>query len=251
VKPDPWFPFRRPAGTSRLRLFCFPFAGGGASTFRTWPTLVPDHVEVCAVQLPGRETRLNEARFTSLSDAVGPVVEAMGPYLDVPCALFGHSLGAALAFEVAVALSVVSPPAPVHLFVSGRGGPSRGAETTHTFCLPEEDFVRHLKTYGGVPDAVLDNAELRAILLPLLRDDIRLIDTYIPAGDRVLACPITAFAGRDDPCVGLDAIEAWSRNTAAAFRVRLVPGGHFYLRDQGAVLVDEMMRDLRSRRVPV
>ena len=85
------------------------------------------------MQLPGRETRLNEARFTSLSDVVGPVVEAMRPYLEVPCALFGHSLGAALAYEVAVALSAVSPPAPVHLFVSGRGGPSRGAETTQTF----------------------------------------------------------------------------------------------------------------------
>jgi medium-chain acyl-[acyl-carrier-protein] hydrolase len=247
MEPDPWFPFRRAAGTTRLRLFCFPFAGAGASTFRTWPTLVPDHVEVCAVQLPGRETRLFEERFTSLSDAVGPVVEAMRPYLDVPCALFGHSLGAALAYEVAVALSAVSPPAPVHLFVSGRGGPSLGAETTRTFSLPEEDFIRHVNAYGGMPDAVLANAELRAVFLPLLRDDIRLIDTYIPTGDCVLACPITAFAGSGDPCVGLDALEAWSRSTDTAFRVKLVAGGHFYLRDHGAVLVDEMMRDLRSR----
>ena len=247
MEPDPWFPFRRPAGTTRLRLFCFPFAGAGASTFRTWPTLVPDHVEVCAMQLPGRETRLNEARFTSLSDAVGPAVEAMRSYLDVPCALFGHSLGAALAYEVAVALSAVSLPAPVHLFVSGRGGPSRGPETTHTFSLPEEDFIRHVKAYGGMPDAVLSNAELRAVFLPLLRDDIRLIDTYIPTGDCVLACPITAFAGSADPCVGPDALEAWSQSTDAAFRVKLVAGGHFYLRDHGTVLVDEMMRDLRAR----
>jgi medium-chain acyl-[acyl-carrier-protein] hydrolase len=247
MEPDPWFPFRRPAGTTRLRLFCLPFAGGGASTFRTWPALVPDHVEICALQLPGRETRLNEARFTNLNDAVGPVVEAMRPYLSVPCALFGHSLGAALAYEVAVALSAVSPPAPVHLFVSGRGGPSLGAETTHTFCLPEEDFIRHVKAYGGMPDAVLANAELRAVFLPLLRDDIRLIDTYLPTRDCVLACPITAFAGSGDPCVGLAALETWRRSTDAAFRVRLVPGGHFYLRDHGAVLVDEMMGDLRSR----
>ncbi|HEY2665683.1 MAG TPA: alpha/beta fold hydrolase [Actinomycetota bacterium] len=245
MEPDPWFPFRRHAGTARLRLFCFPFAGGGASTFRAWPTLVPNQVEVCAVQLPGRETRLFEARFTSLGDAVGPVVEAMRPYLDVPCALFGHSLGAALAYEVAVALSEVSPPAPVHLFVSGRGGPSLGAETAHTFSLPEEDFVRHVKAYGGMSDAVLANAELRAVFLPLLRDDIRLIDTYVPTGDCVLACPITAFAGSGDPCVGPDALEAWGRNTDAPFRVKLVAGGHFYLRDHGAVLVDEMVRDLR------
>ena len=246
MEPDPWLPFRRPAGTTRLRLFCFPFAGGGASTFRTWPALVPDHVEVCAVQLPGRETRLNEARFTNLSDAVGPVLAAMRPYLDVPCALFGHSLGAALAYEVAVALSA-SPPGPVHLFVSGRGGPSLGAETTHTFCLPEEDFIRHVKAYGGLPDAVLANAELRAVFLPLLRDDIRLIDTYLPTREGVLACPITAFAGSGDPCVGPAALEAWGRSTDSAFRVRLVAGGHFYLRDHGAVLVDEMMGDLRSR----
>ena len=199
------------------------------------------------MQLPGRETRLNEARFTNLSDAVGPVVEAMRPYLDVPWALFGHSLGAALAYEVAVALSAASPPAPVHLFVSGRGGPSLGAETTHTFCLPEEDFIRHLKAYGGMPDAVLANAELRAVFLPLLRDDIRLIDTYLPTRDYVLPCPITAFAGSGDPCVGPAALEAWGQSTDAAFRVRLVAGGHFYLRDHGAVLVDEMMGDLRSR----
>src|SRR5260370_17457151 len=96
MDPDPWFPFRRPARTTRLRLFCFPFAGAGASTFRTWPTLVPDHVEVCAVQLPGRETRLNEARFTSLSDAVEPLVEAMRPSPDIPSPLFAHPLAPAL-----------------------------------------------------------------------------------------------------------------------------------------------------------
>src|SRR5205807_9354952 len=104
---------------------------------------------------------------------------------------------------------------------------------------------------GGMPVAVLSTAELRAAVLPLLRDAIRLIDPYIPTADCVLACPLTAFAGSGDPCVGPDALEAWGRSTDAAFRVKLVAGGHFYVRDHGPVLVEEMMRDLRSRCVPV
>lgn len=241
---------RRPAPNpcARVRLFCFPHAGGGASIFWRWPADLPSRIEVCAVQLPGREDRIAEPHPAAAGPLVQALIAAVGPLLDLPFALFGHSLGALLAFELARGLRRLRAPEPVHLFVSGKSAPALPSPALDMSALPDGEFVRRIQELAGTPPELLADAEVRAIFLPLLRADLAICDRYVYAPEPPLGCPISAFGGTEDAHVSRDALEAWRRETRAPFSVRMMPGGHFFLQASRGQVLAAIAEDLERGR---
>jgi medium-chain acyl-[acyl-carrier-protein] hydrolase len=221
--------FRRKTGP-RLRLFCFPYAGGGAAVYRGWAEQVQPEVEVCSVRLPGREARLAEPPFTRAADLAQALAGALEPLLDVPFAFFGHSMGALAAFELARELRRRGGPLPARLLVSGARAPGRPDREPPVRELPDTEFVAEVRRrYDGIPGAVLDNPELVQLLLPCLRADFTLVETYRPVDEPPLACPISCYGGLDDHHVSREDLEAWRGQTSSAFTLRMFPGDHFFL----------------------
>lgn len=225
---------------AKARLFCFSYAGAGASVFRLWPTGLPAELEVCAVQLPGRETRLQERAFTHLPDIVSALVVAMRAEFDRPFAFFGHSMGAVVATELARTLQAGAGPVPEHLIVSGRRAPHLADTDAPIHCLPDAAFVAELnRRYGGIPQEVLQHQELLDLLLPCLRADLTALETFQPPAGPGLSMPISAFGGSEDPRASRAQLEAWRHATHGIFRSRVFPGDHFFLNSRRAdVLAD-------------
>jgi surfactin synthase thioesterase subunit len=245
---DPrWFHVPRPRPEARLRLFCFPHAGGGAAAYRAWPDLVGADIEVAAIRLPGRENRFAEPCFRSMAEAVDALCDAMETGVDRPFAFFGHSLGAVLAHATACALGAVGGGRLVHLFAAASGAPGQGTrEPLHT--LPADTLVTRLRAYGGMPDPVLNQDALISVLLPTIRADLELAYDYHPAPG-LLTCPVTALGGVDDRTMAPDDFGAWRAVTQGPFRMCLIPGGHFFVSEQAARTVAEVAAALGRRAV--
>jgi medium-chain acyl-[acyl-carrier-protein] hydrolase len=232
------------------RIFCFPFAGGGTSSYRRWAASVRDGIELCAIQLPGHEDRLSEPSRSRLSDLIPELIEQLAPYLDRPFALFGHSMGALIAFELARTLGASGAPAPIHLFVSGRRAPHLAAKRRPLHTLAPMAFESELRRLQGTPTAVLDDRETMDLLTPVLRTDFAICETYVFDGGAV-DVPISVFGGADDPEATREELEAWRACTRAACEVHLFPGNHFFLHDQADALARRVQDTLiASRRAP-
>lgn len=229
VSRDKWFPRPKPNRRARLRLFCFPYAGGNSFAFRRWQAELPDFVEVLPAQLPGRVNRLDENAFTDLLQLVECLSAAIFNYLDKPFAFFGHSMGAMISFELARKLRREQASQPLQLFVSGRVAPQLPRRTPPVHDLPEPEFVEELRRLNGTPREVLEHPELMPLLIPLLRADFSVVGTYRYYPESPLACPITAFGGLHDPEVSREDLEAWREQTVSAFSPRMLPGDHFFL----------------------
>lgn len=242
-----WLLRPRPVRQAAVRLFCFPYAGVGGSVYVPWARELPPTVDVCPVQLPGREARLHEPACPWLSELVAALVPALEAYLDVPCALFGHSMGALMAFELARELRRQGKPGPALLFVSGRRAPHLGSRREPFSHLPDADFVAEIRRrYDGVPGEVLEHQDLMALLLPALRADISLIEHYVFLDGPVLDCPISAFGGQADPEASEAELTAWRQHTRGAFTHQIVPGDHFFIRSARAELVAAVAAGLQS-----
>jgi medium-chain acyl-[acyl-carrier-protein] hydrolase len=227
-----------------VRLFCFPYAGGGASAFRAWPTHLGVGIEVCAVQLPGRETRIREAPFDRLSALTPVLAEGLLPHLRPPFAFFGHSMGALIAFEVARWLRANGAPQPGALLVAGHAAPHLESPRPKLHRLPDAEFISELRRYRGTPEVVLQSRELLDIFLPTLRADFALFETYRHEQGAPLSYTISAFGGRFDGEVGVYELEAWREHTSAAFRVRYFPGDHFFVHTAQAELLRAVSEEL-------
>ena len=239
----PWIVRPRRNPQAKLRLLCFPYAGGGASIFRTWPDALPADVELWAVELPGRETRPKEPPFQRLTPLVAALADAVGAQLTAPFALYGHSLGSLIGFSFARELRRRALGAPVHLFVSGRRAPQL-PEAAPMHGLPEPEFLARLRRLGGIPDAVFREAELMAYFLPILRADISVNETEPVALEAPLACPITALGGLTDDRATADQLDAWRTQTSAAFEREMFRGGHFFVQSERAAFLGSLSRRL-------
>lgn len=225
------------------RLFCLPFAGGGAATYRLWPRHLPDTIDLIAFHPPGRAHRLREPPLDSIDAMVEAVLAELSGLMDKPFAFFGHSLGAVIAGECTRVLEARGCP-PVHLFVSAR--PPRRELDAQIHLLPDADLITAMnRRYRGIPDEILKHPDVLALLLPSLRADLRALETYRPDPKRPkIACPTTVFGGSLDRVVSRLDLESWRDEVAAPCSIRMFPGDHFYLAPQRANLVAEVAATL-------
>lgn len=243
---DRWITRPRPVPRARLRLFCLAHAGGGASSFRGWADVLPPEVEVCPVQLPGRENRIAEPAFSRMEPLVAELADAVRPWTDIPYAVFGHSIGALVGFELARAFRAQGEALPAHLFASGRRAPDVPNERAPTSTLPDDAFLADLQELGGIPQALLDHPELVQLLLPLLRADVSLNETYTYRPEPPLDVPLTAYGGERDAKVRRASLEAWSRQTTGPFELRMFPGGHFFHQEARDAFLSVLASRLRD-----
>jgi medium-chain acyl-[acyl-carrier-protein] hydrolase len=245
----PWTLFARRVPTARVRLLCFPFAGGGASAYRAWPDALAPEVEVWPVQLPGRENRLSEPAARDLGALAETLAGVFAPHLTGPYALFGHSMGAMVAFELARRLRVEGGPEPVHLFVSAHAAPQLPVHLP-VHDLPPHLFLEVLRAYNGTASSVLEHSELLQLLLPNLRADFALFETYRYREEAPLQCPLSVLGGVDDSSVPVERLRPWERHTTGRSRLRMLPGNHFFLQSASSLVIRAIREDLRAGETP-
>jgi medium-chain acyl-[acyl-carrier-protein] hydrolase len=215
---------------ARLRLFCFPFAGAGASIFHEWPLDLPAAAQVLGVQLPGRENRMGEQPFRHVFPAVREIAKVVRRCGNLPFAFFGHSTGALLAFELTRELGRLRSAGPIHLFVSGYRAPSRPNLDAPIHELPDSLLIQELRRLGGTPRAILENQEVMRLLLPVVRADFEMSETYRYEQHAPLQCPITVFGGLQDGSVRNSDLPGWKNETRGSFSIRMFPGDHYFIR---------------------
>ncbi|MCY1078994.1 thioesterase II family protein [Archangium lansingense] len=242
---ESWISHHTPRPEARVRLFCLPHAGGGASLFRTWAPLVAPEVEVLPIQLPGRENRLREAPFTELPPLVERLVDVVRAWQDKPFALFGHSMGALLSFELARALRRHGLPGPTHLFLASYTAPQLLAQTPPKPRTHEADpeVVRAILTARGIPETM--GEELKQLVLPSLMADTAICESYQYVEEVPLECPVFAFRGSED-YVQEHHLDAWRELTRGPFTARAFLGDHFFLRDTPRGLLQALRKTLAS-----
>jgi surfactin synthase thioesterase subunit len=214
------------------RIVCFPHAGGSATAFKDLAKALPATFDVVSVQYPGRQDRYREAPFTDLAALVETVAEELARELATdgrPYALFGHSMGALVAFETARLLIQRELPLPQRLFLSGRGGPATGCLPYHLY--DDDDVLADVRRLGGMEQAMLDDPDILELVLPALRADYRALGTYSWQGGEPLTVPVTALTGDSDPMMTVEDAGTWRAHTTGDFAVKVFPGGHFYLFD--------------------
>ncbi|HET9320416.1 MAG TPA: alpha/beta fold hydrolase [Bryobacteraceae bacterium] len=238
----PWFPPIQESDQAKLRLFCFPYAGGGASVFRAWASYLPPGVAVCPVRLPGRETRQGERPFDSMDDLVGTLRRVIDPYLDKPFAFFGHSLGAVIAFELARLLAARH----TCLFVSAACAPQLRRDHVPPPPPSDDELIAELGRLDGIPKELRENRELMQLALPALRADTALYRNYVYREGPPLKCPIRAYGGLDDERITRWHLETWAEQTTQSFNVEMFPGGHFFLQTQQDELLKALSRELKA-----
>ncbi len=242
----PWVLRRkRPAG-ARLRLFCLPYAGGGAGIFHAWSKELPAWIEVVPVLLPGRDRRLREAPVRNAREQAAALADGLAPHLEPPFALFGHSMGALLAYELTRELVRLGRPTPTHLFAAGFRAPHLADPNPPLHALDEALFLRAVAGLDGTPSEVLADVELVRLFLPTLRADLELVESYVWSPGVACPCPITVFGARGDPLVSKRELCAWSELTAGESRTHVVEGGHFFLEPARAEILAAIARALEG-----
>ncbi|MFM2314707.1 MAG: hypothetical protein RLZZ04_3983 [Cyanobacteriota bacterium] len=245
-----WIAYSKPSFDAKLRLFCFPYAGGGASIFRSWSRSLTSDVEICPIELPGRGSRLIEHPFTQLEPLVEKLSHALLPYLDKPFAFFGHSMGGLISFETAHLLQKNFNLSPVYLFMSGCPAPKNlftQFSKLSIHHLPESEFISALRNLNGIPKAALENAQFRKLFLPILRADFALMETHVHTPKPRFNCPITVLGGLQDYAISsYDNLEAWREQTNAAFSIQMFEGDHFFVRSARSLLLQFLDQELRT-----
>jgi medium-chain acyl-[acyl-carrier-protein] hydrolase len=219
---------------SRIKLFCFPYAGGAAASYSSWKQLLNPDIEMRAIELAARGRRMREPNYNSIDDAVDDVFNIINDELhQAPYALFGHSMGSMIAFELAYKIQRNNLPEPIHIIFSGRAAPQVSREKKRKLHhLPEKEFREQMFEMGGTPKEFFEHPELMDLFLPLLKGDFRLTETYIhPKKNGPLDCDITVLSGRQDED-SEEEVEAWGVHTKGNCDIHFFDGGHFFIHDE-------------------
>lgn len=239
-----WFSNTGSSAQAKLRLFCFPYAGGSDHIFRNWGLNLPPLIEVCPVLLPGRGVRLRTPAYTNLLALTSEIANVMRPLLDLPFAFFGHSMGALMAFEITRELRRLEEPQPSHLFLAAHLPPQVPREREPLFNRPDSEIIEQMREINGTPTEILDHPELMEMMMPLLRADFEMVDSYTYVPDAPLNSPITVFGGLQDRDVTREKLQEWEKQTTGSFSLRMFPGDHFFVNTASSFIYQVLGREL-------
>lgn len=240
-----WFAFRTERDDAPVRLFCLPHAGGGALLFRDWPAALAG-VDVWPVELPGRGTRFREPALLDAASVARPLADEMRPLLDRPYALFGQSMGAVIAFELARTLRRDGAPAPALFVAASRNCPCVPDPRPKIHALPDDEFDVALRRFGGTPEVVLQDRDMMELFRPTLRADFTVAETYRYVPDAPFDCDVCVYAGDGDDLVDDDGLAAWRREFTGRVTSRRFAGGHFFVQKSRDAVLRALADDLST-----
>ncbi|MGE5401203.1 MAG: thioesterase II family protein [Ignavibacteriales bacterium] len=238
--------YLKPRPSAPIRLFCLPYAGGGAHIFRKWSDAFPGNIEVCPLELPGRGRRIAEPLINNMELLVEEIAGHLVSHLDKPFCFFGHSMGALISYELTRYLKKIHKVSPVHLFASAHPAPGVLKKEPVMHTLPDKEFIVKLEKMNGMPGEVLNNRELMEIMLPILRSDFRVCETYSPKENFLTDCPITVFGGLNDSSINQKDLIAWKNYTSSTNKLHMLPGDHFFLYQQEKYIISTICNDIMS-----
>lgn len=242
-----WLVTPKPDAAAGVRLVCFPSAGHGPAMFRSWLPLLPTDVELSIAHLPGRESRWNEPSMNRIEEVAPALAEAIAAEPQRRFALFGHSLGALVAFGVARRLRATHGLEPIQFFASAHRGPQLPLRYPKIAGMDDRSFVHEVNArHGGIPPEVADNRELMELMVPSLKADYRLFEEYAHVDEPPLECPLSAFGGTQDRYVTEPDLQAWREQTSGTFRLRMIDGGHFFVNELRPSVVASVVSDLKG-----
>jgi surfactin synthase thioesterase subunit len=237
--------------SSAMRLFCFHHAGGGATTFNEWQRHLGPRITVLPVQLPGRESRAGEQRFTDMTRLVADLDQNLDRFLDRPYAFYGHSMGGIVAYNLAAYRAARGESVPYRLMVGAYPPPHLLAPITDALNLPDDQLAQWLVKIGGMSELILKYPNWVKAALDMLRDDLRVCQSHRSPGQTRLPCPIEVFAGDNDPLLSLEVVDGWKRHSSAGARVHVIPGGHFFTQESASTFFRVLSGALHSLQLPV
>ncbi len=240
TKPNRWWMRGASNAATALRVICLPHAGAGASAYQSWQPLLPPGWDMIVAQLPGRENRLIESPLESIEEMAAALIDQGESVFRLPFILFGHSMGALIAFELSRRLEQLGAARPERVFVSGRKAPGAPDEEPLLADTSDAALIRQLAEYGGTDATALVDRELMELILPALRADIFAVQSYRWNASMTIRAPIVAYGGRSDPFVSVTHLKEWSRVTSGEFGMRTFAGGHFFLRQQTQEVIAHM-----------
>ncbi|OEH94428.1 thioesterase II family protein [Bacillus solimangrovi] len=247
MKNSPWLFVNKFSNSSSVRLFCLPYAGGGATIYHQWMSSISNKIEVCPIQLPGRENRIGEASYDNILFLVKEIAKEIEPYIDRPYALFGHSMGALICFELARELRRRKINNAERLFLSGRNAVHIPRLKPPIHKLDQETFINRLRELNGTPELLLQNKELMEFVIPIIRNDFKMVETYSYEQEKILNIPITVIGGTNDPYTSIEYLEEWREHTSNNCEVHQVEGEHFFLNNRTAEVLEIISNDLLKK----
>jgi medium-chain acyl-[acyl-carrier-protein] hydrolase len=232
-------PEQKPNAT--IRLFCFPHAGGGISAFYQWHKYFNEEIELCFIQLPGRDRRINEAPYTQLSQLIDDLIRYITPFTDKKFAFLGHSMGSLISFELTRKMRLMQNLSPIHLFLLAGSAPHLYTyEPIHH--LEENDFIEEVRKFNGIDEIIINNKDIMRSFLQILKADFKLVESYNYIVDDPVDCSISVFGGISDPFVNRENLMSWKDHTTNNFKIRFFQGDHFFLKNN----VDEIIRNIHE-----
>lgn len=212
--------------------------------FRTWADDLPSTIEVCPLELPGRGRQMNLPPYTKMQPLVEEIAQNLTPYLDKPFAIFGHSMGGLVSFELTRLLRSDYNLTPLHLFISARNAPQVIPTKRPIYNLPDAEFWQEIRNFNGTPDDVIENQDIIQLFLPILRADFTVLGTYIYTNQPPLDCPLSVFGGLQDKEFTDYELEAWREQTTASFSLQMLEGNHFFIRSNQNILLRSIAQQL-------